>query len=205
MAAYLRFALLIRKEWYGAIFGIFMSFIATFASVALMGTATWFLSAMAIAGFYDYALNIFIPSALIRLLALARTLLRYGERYYTHDATFRLLAYLRVFLFERALALKLEDAMRLKSSDLQRRLQADLERLEMIYVRQLVPFVCAVLMGMVVGGVLLAFSWALAATALSLMLLAGVLVPVIATRLTEKASREQGALAVRLNDEMHLV
>ena len=28
MAAYLRFALLIRKEWYGAIFGIFMSFIA---------------------------------------------------------------------------------------------------------------------------------------------------------------------------------
>ena len=157
---------------------------------------------MAIAGFYDYALNIFIPSALIRLLALARTLLRYGERYYTHDATFRLLAYLRVFLFERALALKLEDAMRLKSSDLQRRLQADLERLEMIYVRQLVPFVCAVLMGMVVGGVLLAFSWALAATALSLMLLAGVLVPVIATRLTEKASREQGALAVRLNDEM---
>lgn len=202
MAAYLRFALLIRKEWYGAIFGIFMSFIATFASVALMGTATWFLSAMAIAGFYDYALNIFIPSALIRLLALTRTLLRYGERYYTHDATFRLLAYLRVFLFERALALKLEDAMRLKSSDLQRRLQADLERLEMIYVRQLVPFVCAVLMGMVVGGVLLAFSWALAATALSLMLLAGVLVPVIATRLTEKASREQGALAVRLNDEM---
>ena len=202
MAAYLRFALLIRKEWYGAIFGIFMSFIATFASVALMGTATWFLSAMAIAGFYDYALNIFIPSALIRLLALARTLLRYGERYYTHDATFRLLAYLRVFLFERALALKLEDAMRLKSSDLQRRLQADLERLEMIYVRQLVPFVCAVLMGMVVGGVLLAFSWALAATALSLMLLAGVLVPVIATRLTEKASREQGVLAVRLNDEM---
>lgn len=202
MAAYLRFALLIRKEWYGAIFGIFMSFIATFASVALMGTATWFLSAMAIAGFYDYALNIFIPSALIRLLALARTLLRYGERYYTHDATFRLLAYLRVFLFERALALKLEDAMRLKSSDLQRRLQADLERLEMIYVRQLVPFVCAVLMGMVVGGVLLAFSWTLAATALSLMLLAGVLVPVIATRLTEKASREQGALAVRLNDEM---
>ena len=202
MAAYLRFALLIRKEWYGAIFGIFMSFIATFASVALMGTATWFLSAIAIAGFYDYALNIFIPSALIRLLALARTLLRYGERYYTHDATFRLLAYLRVFLFERALALKLEDAMRLKSSDLQRRLQADLERLEMIYVRQLVPFVCAVLMGMVVGGVLLAFSWALAATALSLMLLAGVLVPVIATRLTEKASREQGALAVRLNDEM---
>lgn len=202
MAAYLRFALLIRKELYGAIFGIFMSFIATFSSVALMGTATWFLSAMAIAGFYDVALNIFIPSALIRLLALARTLLRYGERYYTHDATFRLLAYLRVFLFERALSLKLEDAIKLKSSDLQRRLQADLERLEMIYVRQLVPFACAVLMGMVVGGVLLSFSWTLALSALSLMLLSGVIVPLLATRISAKDSALQGSLAVRLNDEM---
>ncbi len=202
MAAYLNFALLIRKELYGAIFGIFMSFIATFSSVALMGTATWFLSAMAIAGFYDYALNIFIPSALIRLLALARTLLRYGERYYTHDATFRLLAYLRVFLFERALDLNIEDAMRLKSSDLQRRLQADLERLEMIYVRQLVPITCAFLMGLVVGGVLLSFSFLLAFTALALMLLAGVIIPIIVTRISARYSTEQSTLAIALNDEI---
>lgn len=202
MAAYLNFALLIRKELYGAIFGIFMSFIATFSSVALMGTATWFLSAMAIAGFYDYALNIFIPSALIRLLALARTLLRYGERYYTHDATFRLLAYLRVFLFERALDLNIEDAMRLKSSDLQRRLQADLERLEMIYVRQLVPITCAFLMGLVVGGVLLSFSFLLAFTALALMILAGVIIPIIVTRISARYSTEQSTLAIALNDEI---
>lgn len=202
MAAYLNFALLIRKELYGAIFGIFMSFIATFSSVALMGTATWFLSAMAIAGFYDYALNIFIPSALIRLLALARTLLRYGERYYTHDATFRLLAYLRVFLFERALDLNIEDAMRLKSSDLQRRLQSDLERLEMIYVRQLVPITCAFLMGLVVGGVLLSFSFLLAFTALALMLLAGVIIPIIVTRISARYSTEQSTLAIALNDEI---
>ena len=202
MSAYLRFALLIRKELYGAIFGIFMSFIATFASVALMGTATWFLSAMAVAGFYDYALNIFIPSALIRLLALARTLLRYGERYYTHGATFKLLADRRVFLFERAVDLKIEEAMRLKSSDLQRRLQADLERLEMIYVRQFVPFVCAVLMGMVVGGVLLSFSFLMAFTALALMVLAGVIVPLFLTRIAERYSTEQSTLAIELNDQV---
>ena len=76
MRDYLRFMGLMKKELYGVFFGVFMSFIASLSSVALMGTATWFLSAMAVAGFYDYALNIFIPSALIRLLALARTLLR---------------------------------------------------------------------------------------------------------------------------------
>ena len=202
MRDYLRFMGLMRKELYGVVLGVFMSFIASLSSVALMGTATWFLSAMAVAGFYDYALNIFIPSALIRLLALARTLLRYGERYYTHDATFRLLAYLRVFLFERALALEVTDALRFKSADLQRRLQADLERLEMLYLRQFVPFACAVLMGLVLGGMLISFSWHLALTCFSLMLIAAVIAPVVATYRGRRYSTLQSTLAIKLNDEV---
>lgn len=202
MASYWQFVRLVKKELYGALFGIFMSFIATFSSIALMGTATWFLSAMAVCGFYDVVLNIFIPSALIRLLALSRTLLRYGERYYTHDATFRLIAYLRVFLFERALDLKIEDALRLKSSDLQRRMQSDLERLEMIYVRQGVPFACAFLMGLVVGGVLLAFSPLMAFTALSLMLVSGVILPYVLTRFAYNYSQMQSSLAISMNNDM---
>lgn len=202
MAEYLRFVGLIKKEMYGAIFGIFMSFIATLSSIGLMASATWFLSAMAVYGFYDIVLNIFIPSALIRLLAVSRTLLRYGERYYTHDATFRLIAYLRVFLFERALDLKLEDALKLKSSDIQRRMQSDVERLELIYIKQFVPFVCAVLMGMVVGGFLLYFSALMAFVALALMILAGVIIPILMTMLARDHSLKQGTMAVRLNDEM---
>lgn len=202
MRDYLRFMGLMRKELYGVVFGVFMSFIASLSSAALMGTATWFLSAMAVAGFYDYALNIFIPSALIRLLALARTLLRYGERYYTHDATFRLLAYLRVFLFERALALEITDALRFKSADLQRRLQADLERLEMLYLRQFVPFACAVLMGLVLGGMLISFSWHLALTCFSLMLIAAVVAPWVATYRGRRYSTLQSTLAIKLNDEV---
>lgn len=202
MRAYWRFVLLVRKELWGVLLGIALSFIATFSSVALMGVATWFLSAMAIAGSADVALNIFLPSALIRLLAVSRTLLRYGERYYTHDATFKLLAYLRVFLFERALALKLEDAVRLKSADLQRRMQADLERLEMIYVRQLVPWCSAVLMGLLVGGVLFSYSALMVFTALGLMLAAGVVFPLLATWLTRRASREQGVVAAHLHEAL---
>ena len=202
MGQYWHFLGLVRKELYGALFGVFMSFIATFSSIALMGTATWFLTAMAVHGVLDIALNIFIPSALIRLLALSRTLLRYGERYYTHDATFRLIAYLRVFLFERALDLKIEDALKLKSSDLQRRMQSDLERLEMIYVRQFVPFACAFLLGLVLGGVLLAFSPLMAFTALSLMVVSGVILPYVLTRFARLYSEQQSSLAIHLNDDM---
>lgn len=202
MRDYLRFMGLMKKELYGVFFGVFMSFIASLSSVALMGTATWFLSAMAVAGFYDYALNIFIPSALIRLLALARTLLRYGERYYTHDATFRLLAYLRVYLFERALALKVTQAVNFKSADLQRRLQADLERLEMLYIRQFVPFACAVLMGLILGAVLLSFSVHLMVTTLLLMVLAAVVAPLIATYKGRRYSTLQSTVAIKLNDQV---
>ena len=202
MRDYLRFMGLMKKELYGVFFGVFMSFIASLSSVALMGTATWFLSAMAVAGFYDYALNIFIPSALIRLLALARTLLRYGERYYTHDATFRLLAYLRVYLFERALALEVTQAVNFKSADLQRRLQADLERLEMLYIRQFVPFACAVLMGLILGAVLLSFSVHLMVTTLLLMVLAAVVAPLIATYKGRRYSTLQSTVAIKLNDQV---
>lgn len=202
MRDYLRFMGLMKKELYGVFFGVFMSFIASLSSVALMGTATWFLSAMAVAGFYDYALNIFIPSALIRLLALARTLLRYGERYYTHDATFRLLAYLRVYLFERALALEVTQAVNFKSADLQRRLQADLERLEMLYIRQFVPFACAVLMGLILGAVLLSFSVHLMVTTLLLMVLAAVVAPLIVTYKGRRYSTLQSTVAIKLNDQV---
>lgn len=202
MHSYLHFMGLLKKELWGVIVGVVVSFIASLSSVALMGTATWFLSAMALAGFYDYALNIFIPSALIRLLALARTLLRYGERYYTHDATFRLLAYLRVYLFERALSLEVNEALNFKSADLQRRLLADLERLEMLYLRQFVPFACAVLMGIVLGAVLFSFSFELMVTTLSLMLLAAVISPLIATYKARKFSTFQSTLAIKLNDEV---
>ena len=202
MRDYLRFMGLMKKELYGVFFGVFMSFIASLSSVALMGTATWFLSAMAVAGFYDYALNIFIPSALIRLLALARTLLRYGERYYTHDATFRLLAYLRVYLFERALALEVTQAVNFKSADLQRRLQADLERLEMLYIRQFVPFACAVLMGLILGAVLLSFSVHLMVTTLFLMVLSAVVAPLIATYKGHRYSTLQSTVAIKLNDQV---
>lgn len=203
MQEYWHFLRLIKQELPAAIFGIFMSFVASFSSVALMGTATWFLSAMAVAGFYDVVLNIFIPSALIRLLALSRTLLRYGERYYTHDATFKILAHLKVFLFQRALDLNIEDAIILKSSDLQRRMQADLERLEIIYVRQCVPVICAFFMGLSLGGLLLAYSWLMALCALSLMVLAGVVVPIILTKLCAQESKNLSILATAMHDKIN--
>ena len=69
--------------------------------LGLMALAGWFITAaalaapaVAIAG--AIAFDFFQPSAGIRFFAISRTLSRYAERLVTHEATFRLLADLRV-------------------------------------------------------------------------------------------------------------
>ena len=73
------------------------------AAVALLGVSGWFIAASAAAGVAGIAVaqsfNYMLPSAMIRLLAIARTASRYGERLTGHDAALRTLARVRPALF----------------------------------------------------------------------------------------------------------
>ncbi len=81
--------------------GLLLALLTTLANIALLALSGWFISAMALAGVAGVSLNYFTPAALIRLAAIVRTAGRYGERLTTHEATFRVLAALRVWLYER--------------------------------------------------------------------------------------------------------
>ena len=67
-----------------------VSALAGGSGVLLLAVAAWFLTGAAIAGAAGpsaaMAFNYLLPSALIRLLAITRTLGRYGERYLSHRA-----------------------------------------------------------------------------------------------------------------------
>ncbi|MDE9558245.1 cysteine/glutathione ABC transporter ATP-binding protein/permease CydC, partial [Xenorhabdus bovienii] len=66
----------------------------------------WFLAGTALAGFSGlYTFNYMLPAAGVRGAAIFRTAGRYGERLVSHDATFRVLAHLRVFAFQKILPL----------------------------------------------------------------------------------------------------
>lgn len=60
----------------------------TVAGILLTGTSVWFLGAVALAGAGPAALtfNFHVPAALIRLFALTKTLTKYGERIFGHQA-----------------------------------------------------------------------------------------------------------------------
>ena len=127
--------------------GMALSLITAVAGMALLGLSGWFITITSIAGLSATAaasLNVFTPSAAIRLLAIGRTFARYGERLTTHDATLSVLAAIRERLFVGWATPTAARSLRYQPSKLLYRLTADIDSLETAYLRILVPaFVAA--------------------------------------------------------------
>ena len=122
------------------------------SSIGLLTTSGWFLAATAIAGL-GTLFNFFYPSASVRGLAISRTLFRYFEKLVTHDATFRILAKLRVQVFEKIIPLSPAVLNRYSNSDLLNRLVSDVDTLDSLYLRLIAPLITAifVILAMCIG------------------------------------------------------
>ncbi|MDF7674693.1 thiol reductant ABC exporter subunit CydC [Acetobacteraceae bacterium ESL0709] len=117
--------------------GVIMAALAFGSSLLLMGQAGTRLAGAAIgigAGFY-----------LLRFAGVARLILRYFERYMTHDALFRALTDLRVWFFRKLAHSSALGIGRKRSGDLLSRLVADIQSLDNLYIRIIVPLVVALL------------------------------------------------------------
>ena len=132
--------------------GLFLMITGLASSIGLLTTSGWFLAATAIAGL-GTLFNFFYPSASVRGLAISRTLFRYFEKLVTHDATFRILAKLRVQVFEKIIPLSPAVLNRYRNSDLLNRLVSDVDTLDSLYLRLIAPFITAifVILAMCIG------------------------------------------------------
>ena len=125
-----------------------LSLVTLAAGVALLGTSGWFLTAASLTT-AGLAFNLFAPSALVRGFSFIRILARYGERLVGHDATLRLLADIRGWLFARLFPrLPLADRS-LRHGDLVSRLTADVDALDTAFLVAIGPIAAA----LVIGGV----------------------------------------------------
>ncbi len=115
------------------------------AAVALLGTSGWFLAGAAQAGAAGataaFAFNYLLPAVTIRALAIARTLLRYFERYLGHAAALRTLAVLRPRLFGVLTAANPRAVLALRRGEASARLVEDAGLLEGAVVAESAPFV----------------------------------------------------------------
>ncbi|MDQ0503240.1 thiol reductant ABC exporter subunit CydC [Xanthobacter agilis] len=174
--------------------------VTVLASIGLMAVAGWFIAAMAIAGVSTGMMNYFLPSAAIRLFAILRTGGRYLERLLSHEATFRLLAGVRLWLFRRLEPLAPADLMDRRGADLASGLQADVETLQHAYLRLGAPVAVAVACAIAVVAILVALHPPTGAAVGLLLVCGGALAPALARR----AAAGPGAQAVRLRTELRV-
>lgn len=197
-------ARIIARQWHHApgafLLGLAVALVPALAGIALLGVAGWFIAACAMAGFAGVALNIFVPSALIRGLAIARTIGRYGERLLTHDATFRFLTDLRIKVFLGQAAGRGDGARPARSGAALNRLTSDIQTLDAVYLRLVVPTFLSVVTAVLV------LAWFLALAPLAAFGLAGLVLWTVSlaaylvrNRDIKSARRQEAALeALRL-------
>jgi thiol reductant ABC exporter CydC subunit len=140
----------------------------------------------------------------VRFFGLARGLLRYAERLFSHDDALRASALLRAEFASRLVPLAPAGLREARGGDLSSRLVGDVEALENAGLRAVVPLLGAI---MLTAGVLMAlpFPSVAAATGLGLAL-AGLAAPLAAAGLAARASRQgleaRGALQARVVDTL---
>lgn len=134
--------------------GAALAALTALAGIALLGLSGWFITATAIAGLTTataLSFGVLMPAAGIRLLAVLRTVARYGERVVTHGATLGALAALRVRLFRGWSPPEAAGALATRPSRLLFRISADSEALDSLYLRVAVPVGAAIIAALAVG------------------------------------------------------
>ncbi len=137
--------------------GALLAALTVLIGMGLLGLSGWFITATALAGANvatAFMFDVFMPSAGIRLLAVGRTASRYGERLITHDATFAVLAALRVRLFRGWARAGAASELLMRPSRVLFRLTSDIDALESLYLRLAVPALAALGAALLAGVVL---------------------------------------------------
>jgi ATP-binding cassette, subfamily C, bacterial CydC len=179
MKEFLRLIAIFRPYWSWAIAGIIVSFISLMANIVLLSISGWFITTMGLAGVAGAAVNYFTPAAIIRACAILRTGGRYIERLISHEATFRLMAEMRSWVYHKIEAMPLAQSSQYHSGDLLARLRGDIDALEGFYINVIVPACVAFLALIVITAVFAWHSPGLALIQFCLLITAGIAIPLL--------------------------
>jgi len=171
------------------------------SSIALMATAAWIISRAALHPSIG-VLSVAVVG--VRFFGIARGVFRYLERIVAHQTTFRLLARLRVWFFAHLEPLAPARLQEHRSGDLLARIVADIDTLENIYLRVIAPPAVAVLVAAGMAVFMAAYDPRLALALVSLLIVAGALIPLGLRALARSPGRElvaaRGALVAAIID-----
>lgn len=170
-------------------------------AVGLMAVSAWLISR---AAQHPPVLYLMVAIVAARAFGLGRGVFRYLERLTAHDAALRVLAGMRVGAYRKLDRLAPAGLPAWRSGDLLGRLVADVDESQHLFLRGVVPFAVA---GVVGAGSVAMVWWLLPAAGavlLGALLVAGVLVPVGAARAARdrehRLAESRGALSASVAD-----
>jgi len=166
------------------------------ASIALLGTSAWLISRAAQRP-SEASLTLAIVG--VQFFGLSRGFLRYGERLVGHDAALRVLASIRVRVFERLEAVAPAGLPVFRRGDLVARFVDDVDSLQDVVLRILQPYFVAVLVG---AGTVAALWWFLPQAGLVLLValvLCATAVPWLTGRLARREESRQATVRGELS------
>jgi thiol reductant ABC exporter CydC subunit len=169
------------------------------AAIGLIATSAWLISRSAQRP-QESAVALAIVG--VQFFALARGLCRYGERLVGHDAAFRVLAELRVSVYQHLERLAPLGLPAFRSGDLLARLVHDVDAMQDLLLRVVGPLAIAVVVG---AGTVALVWWMLPAAGLILalaLLAAATLVPWLTARLAARSEVRQAAARAELTAQV---
>jgi len=180
--------------WRGHLGWLMLGLVTTLAAL-VAGVGMMTLSGAMLATAVTGAL---VAPMLLRGFGAARVILRYFERLWTHEATFRALASLRVWFF-RGLSRGSAGGLGFRrAGDVLARLVSDVEALDGLYVAILLPLACAVLLLPALVVLIGLRDPALAAVIGVLFAIAAFALPWIAMRVTRGAGQRLATASAAL-------
>lgn len=184
-------------SWRWVALSVLLGALTIAASVGLMGTSAWLIATAAL---HPSIAELNIAIVGVRFFGIVRGVSRYAERLTTHGVTFRLLARLRVWFYEKLEPLAPRRLAQYRAGDLLNRIVADVEMLENFYVRAVAPPLVALVISTGTALFLGQYGASLAWTYLGFTALLGLVLPI----LTRLLSRKPGAALTDLRSALRV-
>ncbi|SFH41278.1 ATP-binding cassette, subfamily C, CydC [Desulfotomaculum arcticum] len=199
MKTWARLMVLIAPYWKSMLLATALSFLTVASGIGLMATSAYLIAGAAL---HPPVLELMEAIVGVRFFGISRAVFRYLERYFAHDATFRVLSRLRVWFYTALEPLAPARLMEYRSGELVSRIVADVGTLEQFYLRVLAPPLVALLVLLAVFAFLAWFELRLALTLLFFFLTAAVAVPLGVRALSRGTGRRMVETRSALNAQM---
>ncbi|WP_028591193.1 thiol reductant ABC exporter subunit CydC [Paenibacillus massiliensis] len=179
-------------------------FVAGIAGVALFSASGYLISQTV---FAPPLYTLIVLTSVIKLLGLLRAATRYGERLYSHRATFSILSRLRTSFFARLIPLTPRLLNTKRSGDLLARIVGDVESLQHYFLRVAYPPIIVVVVFLSTVLFTLAFSVWIAGVLVLGMLATAVIVPGIVLlgqrSIQERVRQQRAALSTEVTEMLY--